>query len=145
MTKILVVHGAGINMRGKFQVEIFGTATMDDYSKQIQEYSSELGVEVDIFHSNVEGEVINKFYQAHEDGYDAAIINPAGYQSGYPALSAALTQVSFPTIEVHISNPAARGNVSQIAPSCKGVITGFGLFGYYIAMKAIIDMNDQKS
>ena len=65
MTKILVVHGAGINMRGKFQVEIFGTATMDDYSKQIQEYSSELGVEVDIFHSNIEGEVINKFYQAH--------------------------------------------------------------------------------
>ena len=54
MTKILVVHGAGINMRGKFQVEIFGTATMDDYSKQIQEYSSELGVEVDIFHSNKE-------------------------------------------------------------------------------------------
>jgi 3-dehydroquinate dehydratase-2 len=118
---------------------------MDDYSKQIQEYSSELGVEVDIFHSNIEGEVINKFYQAHEDGYDAAIINPAGYQSGYPALSAALTQVAFPTIEVHISNPAARGNVSQIAPSCKGVITGFGLFGYYIAIKAIVDMSDQKS
>jgi 3-dehydroquinate dehydratase-2 len=140
MTKILVVHGAGINMRGRSQIEVFGTATMDDYSNQILEYSSELGVEVNIYHSNIEGEVINKFYQAHENGYDAAIINPAGYASGHPALAAALTQVEFPTIEVHISNPAARGNVSQIAPSCKGVITGFGLFGYYIALKAIIDM-----
>ena len=96
-----------------------------------------LDVTVDIYHSNIEGEVINKFYKAHEDGYDAAIINPAGYSSGHPALAAAITQVEYPTIEVHISNPSARGNVSQIAPSCKGVITGFGLFGYYIALKAI--------
>ncbi|MEC8890971.1 MAG: type II 3-dehydroquinate dehydratase [Chloroflexota bacterium] len=142
MTKILVVHGAGINMRGKFQVEIFGTATMDDYSNQIREYASELGVEVDIFHSNIEGEVINKFYESHEEGFDAAIINPAGYSSGHPALAAAITQVSFPTIEVHISNPAARGGNSEIAPSCKGVITGFGLFGYSVAIQAILDMSD---
>ena len=139
MTKILVVHGAGINMRGKFQVDIFGEATMEDYSNQIREYASQLDVEVDIFHSNIEGEVINKFYQAHDDGYDAAIINPAGYSSGHPALAAAITQVKYPTIEVHISNPAARGGASQIAPSCKGVITGFGLFGYFIAIKAILD------
>mgnify|MGYP002525204569 FL=1 len=137
MTKILVVHGAGINMRGKSQVEIFGSDTMEDYSNQIKEYAKQLDVTVDIYHSNIEGEVINKFYQAHEDNYDAAIINPAGYSSGHPALAAAITQVEYPTIEVHISNPSARGNVSQIAPSCKGVITGFGLFGYYIALKAI--------
>ena len=137
MTKILVVHGAGINMRGKSQVEIFGSDTMEDYSNQIREYAKKLDVTVDIYHSNIEGEVINKFYKAHEDGYDAAIINPAGYSSGHPALAAAITQVEYPTIEVHISNPSASGNVSQIAPSCKGVITGFGLFGYYIALKAI--------
>ena len=137
MTKILVVHGAGINMRGKSQVEIFGTDTMEDYSNQIKKYADELKVTVDIYHSNIEGEVINKFYQAHEDEYDAAIINPAGYSSGHPTLAAAITLVDYPTIEVHISNPAARGNVSQIAPSCKGVITGFGLFGYYVAIKAI--------
>ena len=95
---------------------------------------------MDIYHSNIEGEVINKFYQAHEDGYDAAIINPAGYSAGHPALAAAISQVEYPTIEVHISNPAARGNASQIAPSCRGVITGFGLYGYYIAIKAIKDI-----
>lgn len=140
MTKILVVHGVGINMRGKSQVEIFGSDTMEDYSNQIEKYAEQLGIEVDIYHSNIEGEVINKFYQAHEDDYDAAIINPAGYSSGHPALAAAISQVEYPTIEVHISNPAARGNASQIAPSCKGVITGFGLYGYYIAMKAIKDI-----
>ena len=109
---------------------------------EIADGFKELGVDVEIFHSNIEGEVINKFYECHEKGFDAAIINPAGYSSGHPALAAAITQVAFPTIEVHISNPAARGGNSEIARSCKGVITGFGLFGYNIAIKAILDMSD---
>ena len=136
MPKVLIIHGAGINLRGKFQVEIFGTATMEDYSKQIQKYADELEIEIESFHSNIEGEVIDKFYQSHIDGFDAAIINPAGYSTGHPALVAAISQVEFPTLEVHISNPAARGNNSEISPVCKGVITGFGLYGYYIGLKA---------
>ena len=140
MPKVLIIHGAGINMRGKFQVEIFGTATMEDYSKQIQKYADELEIEIEIFHSNIEGEVIDKFYQSHIDGFDAAIINPAGYSTGHPALVAAISQVEFPTLEVHISNPAARGNNSEISPVCKGVITGFGLYGYYIGLKAIKEL-----
>lgn len=143
MTKVLVVHGAGINMRGKFQVEIFGTATMEDYSDQIQKYANQLDIEIDIFHSNIEGEVIDKFYQSHVDGYDAAIINPAGYSTGHPALCAAISQVEFPTLEVHISNPAARGNISEISPVCKGVITGFGLYGYFIGLKAIKELTEE--
>lgn len=143
MTKVLVVHGAGINMRGKFQVEIFGTATMEDYSDQIQKYANQLDIEIDIFHSNIEGEVIDKFYQSHIDGYDAAIINPAGYSTGHPALCAAISQVEFPTLEVHISNPAARGNISEVSPVCKGVITGFGLYGYFIGLKAIKELTEE--
>jgi len=143
LTKVLVVHGAGINMRGKFQVEIFGTATMEDYSDQIQKYANQLDIEIDIFHSNIEGEVIDKFYQSHVDGYDAAIINPAGYSTGHPALCAAISQVEFPTLEVHISNPAARGNISEISPVCKGVITGFGLYGYFIGLKAIKELTEE--
>ena len=143
MTKVLVVHGAGINMRVKFQVEIFGTATMEDYSDQIEKYANQLDIEIDIFHSNIEGEVIDKFYQSHIDGYDAAIINPAGYSTGHPALCAAISQVEFPTLEVHISNPAARGNISEISPVCKGVITGFGLYGYFIGLKAIKELTEE--
>jgi 3-dehydroquinate dehydratase-2 len=68
---------------------------------------------------------------------DAAIINPAGYTAGYPALMAAIAQVRFPTIELHISNPARRGRESEIARVSLGVVAGFGIFGYHLAMRGI--------
>ena len=64
MAKILVLHGAGMNMRGKVQVDLFGPMQLPDYDRLIREYAQELGVEVEIFHSNVEGEVINRIYAA---------------------------------------------------------------------------------
>jgi len=140
MTKILVVHGAGMNMRGKAQIELFGPMTLPEYDQHIRRYASELGMEIEIFQSNIEGEVVNKFYEAHEREIDAAIINPAGYTTGYPALAAAISQVRFPTIEVHITNPARRSRVSEISPVSHGVVTGFGVFGYYMAMRGIAEL-----
>ena len=93
MAKVLVIHGAGMNMRGKVQTEIFGPMTLPEYDERIQGYAAELGLEIEIFHSNIEGEVINRIYGAHESGIDAAIINPAGYTSGHPALVAAITSL----------------------------------------------------
>ncbi len=144
MAKILVVHGMGMNMRGKVQTETFGTMTLPEYDEQINKYAAELGVEVEIFHSNIEGEVINKFYEAHDNGVDAALINPAAYTSGHPALAAAIAQVGFPTIEVHVSNPARRGGVSEIARVSRGVVTGFGVFGYYLALRGVCNILDAK-
>jgi len=135
MPKVLVIHGAGMNMRGKSQLDVFGPMTLPEYDQHIRRYASELAIEVEIFHSNIEGEVINKLYAAHDGGVDAAIINPAGYTTGYPALAAAIGQVKFPVFELHISNPARRGRVSEIAPACRGVLTGFGIFGYYLALR----------
>ena len=140
MAKILVIHGAGMNMRGKAQIEVFGPMKLAEYDKHIRKYASELGVKVEIFHSNIEGAVINKLYAAHDGGVDAAIINPAGFTTGYPALTAAIGQVKFPTIELHISNPARRGRVSEIATACRGVVTGFGIFGYWVAMRGLKDL-----
>ena len=140
MPKILVVHGAGMNMRGKAQIDVFGPMTLPQYDENIRKYAAELGVEVEIFHSNVEGEVINKFYEAHDRGIDAAIINPAGYSTGHPALMAAISQVRFPTFELHISNPARRGRISEIGTVARGVVTGFGIFGYYVALRGIKEM-----
>ena len=143
MTKILVIHGAGMNMRGKVQTEVFGTMTMPEYDVKIKEYAAKLEIDAEIFHSNIEGEVINRIYEAHEDGVDAALINPAGYSSGNPTLVAAISQVRYPTYEVHISNPASRGGSSDVSRACKGVITGFGIYGYYIAMMgALNSMNE---
>ncbi len=139
MTKILVLHGLGMNMRGKVQTHIFGMETLDQYDERINAFAEELGVEVDIFHSNIEGEVVNKLYDAHESGdVSAALFNPAAYSSGHPGIIAAIAQVDYPVYEVHISNPAARGGQSQVAGVCKGIITGFGLFGYYMGMRGVL-------
>lgn len=140
MPKVLIVHGAGMNMRGKAQIEVFGSMTLPGYDEQIRRYASELGMEVEIFHSNIEGEAVNKFYEAHERGFEAAIINPAGYMIGYPALMNAISQVRFPTFELHISNPAMRGKNSEIARVSRGVVTGFGIFGYYVALRGIAEL-----
>ena len=137
MTKILIIHGAGMNMRGKVQTEIFGTMTLPEYDAQIRKYAAELDVEIDIFHSNIEGEVVNRLYAENDAGVDAAIFNPAGFSRGYPALVAAIGQVKFPTIEVHISNPVRRGPVSDTATVSRGIVAGFGVEGYYLALRGL--------
>ena len=78
-----------MNRRRKAQIDIFGTMTLPQYDEHIRKYASELDLEVEIFHSNIEGEVINKFYDAHDRGVDAAIINPAGR---YPVLTLGLVE-----------------------------------------------------
>jgi 3-dehydroquinate dehydratase-2 len=135
--KALVIHGAGMNMRGKVQVDVFGPMKLPEYDEHIRRYAAELDVTIEIFHSNVEGLVIDKLYAAHEAGIDGAIINPASYTTGHPALGAAIAQVGFPTIELHISNPARRGTVSDIARSTRGCIAGFGIYGYYLALRGL--------
>ena len=140
MPKVLVIHGAGMNMRGKVQTEVFGTMTLPQYDERILGYARELALDIEIFHSNIEGEIVNKLYDASDHGIDAAIFNPAAFGSGYPALVAALSQVKFPTIEVHISNPIRRGPASQTAAVSQGVVAGFGIAGYELALRGIRDL-----
>jgi 3-dehydroquinate dehydratase II len=140
MPKILVIHGAGMNMRGKVQVEIFGKMTLPEYDAKIRAYASELGIDIEIFHSNIEGEVVNKLYDANDRGFDAALFNPAGFSRGYPALTAAISQVKFPTVEIHISNPVRRGPVSDTAQVSQGMVTGFGIAGYELGLRGLRDM-----
>ena len=139
MAKILVIHGAGMNMRGKVQTELFGPMTLPEYDERIRGYANELGVEIEIFHSNIEGEVINRLYTANDQGFDAAIFNPAGFARGYPALVAAISQVKLPTIELHMSNPVRRGPVSETSTVSQGMVTGFGIVGYYLGLRGLRD------
>lgn len=139
MTRVLVIHGAGMNMRGKAQIDIFGPMTLAQYDEQLRRYAGELGVDLEIFHSNIEGEIVNRLYAASEQGFDAAILNPAAFGSGYPALVAAIAQVKFPTTEVHISNPIRRGPASQTAAVSQSVVAGFGIAGYALALRGIRD------
>lgn len=139
MPRILVIHGAGMNMRGKVQTETFGPMTLPQYDERILGYARELGLDVEIFHSNLEGDIVNKLYEASDHGIDAAIFNPAAFGSGYPALVAAISQVKFPTIEVHISNPVRRGPASQTAAVSLGIVAGFGINGYFLALRGLRD------
>ncbi len=96
----------------------------------------------ELYHSNIEGEVVNAIYDAHDRQIDAAVINPAGYTTNTGPLRAAITQVGFPFIEVHASNPTARGTVSNVLPVCKGSVYGFGVYGYYLALEAVKHMSE---
>jgi 3-dehydroquinate dehydratase-2 len=135
--KVLVLQGAGMNMRGKVQIDIFGTTTLAELNEKIHGYAAQLGIEVDIFHSNIEGEVVDALYAAHDGDIDAAVINPAGYGRTTGPLPTAIGQVRFPVIEVHVSNPVARGSVSTILPHCRGSVTGFGPYSYYLALAGL--------
>ena len=72
MTKVLVIQGSGMNMRGKSQLEIFGPTTLEQMNEQILGYAEGLGIDVELFHSNIEGEVVNAIYDAYERKFDAA-------------------------------------------------------------------------
>lgn len=140
MSKVLVIQGAGMDMRGKAQVEIFGPMTLGEMNEQIRGYAEGMGIEVELFQSNIEGEVVNALYDAHERKFDAALINPAGYTTVSGPLRNAITQVGFPVIEVHASNPTSRGTVSAVLPVCKGAVYGFGVYGYRLALEAVQQM-----
>ena len=81
--------------------------------------------------------MINRFYDAFERKLDGAVINPAGYTTEHPALCAAITQIALPVVEVHGSNPAARGRISDVGRVCRSVVTGFGIYGYFLALRGL--------
>ena len=89
MTKVLVLHGRGMELRGTVDLDVFGPMKLPEYDDNIRKYASEVGVDVDIFHSNEEEEVIAKIRSADVDG---ALINPAGYSTGYPGLVEAINR-----------------------------------------------------
>jgi len=140
MPKVLVIHGAGMNMRGKSQIEMFGPLTLAQYDEHIRRYADELKCEVEIFHSNIEGEVIDRFYDAFERKFDGALINPADFTTDHPALCAAIARIQFPVIEVHLSNPAMRGRISDVGRVCRSVVTGFGIAGYRLALQGLLEL-----
>ena len=140
MGKVLVIQVSRLNLRGTVQVETFGPMTLDQMNEQIRGFAEGLGIEVEIFHSNIEGEVVNALYDAHERDFDAAIINPAGYTTVAGPIRGAISQVKYPVIEVHASNPTARGTVSELLPVCKGAVYGFGVYGYKLALEAVKQM-----
>ncbi len=133
--KILIVNGPNLNLLGTREPEIYGTVSMADFLENLKEKFPE--DEILFFQSNVEGEIINRL---QEDDYEALIINPAAYTHYSYAITDCLRNIQKPKIEVHISNIYAREEFRQksvTAAHCNGVISGFGLDGYRLAVLSL--------
>lgn len=139
--KFLVINGPNLNMLGTREPEKYGTTTLSDIEKEISVHAKSKNVEVDFYQSNIEGEIVTAIQKA-KDVYDGIIINPAAYTHTSVALRDAILAVELPTVEIHLSNIHTREEFrhhSYTAPVCIGQITGFGKFGYIMALDAIIN------
>lgn len=138
MMKIQIINGPNINLLGKREPSIYGSTSFEDYYQTLKKRYPD--VELDYFQSNVEGELINKI---HEVGFSSngIILNAGAYTHTSIALQDAIRSVTTPVIEVHISNVHTREEFrhkSMIACACKGVICGFGLDSYRLALEALL-------
>jgi 3-dehydroquinate dehydratase-2 len=136
--KIQIINGPNLNLLGVREKSIYGDSNFETYFEELKsKYSI---IELDYFQSNVEGEIINKL---HEVGfsYDGIILNAGGYTHTSVAISDAIAGINTPVVEVHISNIYAREeyrNISLTGKNCKGVLTGFGLNGYRLALESFL-------
>ena len=137
--RIQIINGPNINLLGKREPSIYGSVTFDEYLGELRKKYPD--VELGYFQSNVEGEMIDKIQQTGFD-VDGIILNAGAYTHTSIALQDAIRSVPSPVIEVHISNVHARESfrhVSMIACACRGVICGFGLNSYRLALEALLE------
>ncbi len=139
MTKVLIIQGAGMDMRGKARVEIFGPETLDEINAIIRNHAKALTLDVEILQSNDEDSVVNRLDSIDATDIAAVLINPAGFTTTTGPLPDAVAKLTIPVYEVHASNPAARGVKSTLLPVCTGAICGFGYLGYKLGLLAIKD------
>jgi 3-dehydroquinate dehydratase-2 len=137
---VLVLHGPNLNMLGQREPGVYGLQTLDDINAMLATEGAQLGVTVDTFQSNSEGELVTAIQHALGKA-DAIVINPGAYTHTSVALRDAIASVGIPTIEVHLSNVYARESFrhhSHIAPVAVGQIAGFGADSYRLALHAAV-------
>ena len=135
--KLLVINGPNLNMLGIREPAIYGSGTYTELLELIRAHAERRGAEVSFFQSNHEGALVDAIQQAYFDGVEGIILNPAAYTHTSVALLDALKAVAIPTVEVHISDVAAREDFRQISyvrPACIATVTGRGCAGYLDAV-----------
>ena len=135
--KVLIINGPNLNLLGVREPDIYGHTDFESYLKQLR--AAFPAMEIDYFQSNHEGAIIDKL---HEAGFsvDGIVLNAGAYTHTSVAIADAVRSITAPVIEVHLSNVHAREDyrkVSYLAPACKGVIAGFGLSSYRLAVEAL--------
>lgn len=145
--KILIINGVNMNMLGLRETEKYGTMTLKDLEKDLYAFSFEIGIDIETFQSNFEGEIVEKIHSA-KDNFDGIVINAGAYTHTSIAIRDAISAVNIPTVEVHMTNIYKREEFrhhSYIAPVCTGQISGFGINSYKLWLEAVVDyLSDNK-
>ncbi len=136
--KLLIINGPNLNLLGKREPGIYGNQTFEDFFKQLQQDFPTH--ELSYYQSNIEGELITKIQEA-DDQYDGVILNAGAYTHTSIGIGDAIKAIGTPVIEVHISNTFGREEFrhqSYISPNAKGVILGFGMQSYILAIQSFL-------
>ncbi len=140
--KIVVIQGPNLNMLGVREQNIYGPMKLEQIHAQMKDVSTQNGVEIEFFQSNLEGEIVDKIQECYGEAH-GIIINAAAYTHTSIAIRDAISAVAIPTIEVHISNIHRREEFrkeNMIAPVCASSVVGFGPFGYHLAMMGMLQI-----
>ncbi|MBQ8323445.1 MAG: type II 3-dehydroquinate dehydratase [Clostridia bacterium] len=139
--KFLVINGVNLNLTGKREKGVYGTATLEEINEKIAAYCKKNGDEVCFYQSNIEGELVNKLHEAFlNKTCDGIILNAGAFTHYSYALRDAIASIDIPVAEVHISNVHAREEFrhkSVLSQVCRGVVCGFGLGSYIAAIEGL--------
>lgn len=139
--KILIINGVNLNMLGIREPEKYGSMTLKDLEKELYAFSFELGIDIETFQSNHEGEIVEKI-QSALNNFDGIVINAGAYTHTSIAIRDAIAAINKPVVEIHITNIYKREEFrhnSYLAGVCIGQISGFGINSYKLGLKAIVD------
>jgi 3-dehydroquinate dehydratase-2 len=136
MKKILVINGPNLNLLGKREPLLYGNVSLDDVIQSLKQKAGSMGLFLDFFQSNGEGELVDRIQSVEED-YDGAVLNAGAYTHTSLAIRDAVLAISKPVVEVHLTNPSAREHYrkhSYLSGAVVGTIAGFGPKSYELAL-----------
>jgi len=141
LPKVLVINGPNLNLLGKREPDIYGSQTLDDINGKLAVLAKELGLDLEFFQSNHEGEIVDRIHGC-VSGINGILINPGAFTHYSYAIRDAVAAVGVPCVEVHLSNIHAREEFrskSVIAAVCLGQVSGFGALSYLLGLRALAE------
>lgn len=146
--RFLVLHGPNLNLLGRREPALYGTATLDEIDAELRALAAELGVSVSCKQSNHEGDLIDRLHQALDDETAGVVLNAGAYAHTSLALADAIRAIApLPVVEVHLTNTGGRGAeraISLVGAACLGRVEGFGKRSYTVGLRALFDLVNER-